>query len=70
MSDEGRSIVDDAFEAVAREAVRKVIADHVGYGIDSEVKNAIKEMARDLVKNDEEVRTKIRDRLLYWIAAS
>lgn len=67
---EAKSIVDEAFEHVAREAVRKVIAQHVGHGIDTDVKAAIKEMANEIVRNDEEVKAKIRERLLYWIAQS
>ncbi len=62
-----KSIVDDAFEAVAREAVRKVIAEHAGCGIDSDVKVAIREMASEIVKTDAEVRKMIRDRMVYWI---
>lgn len=70
MANEARSIVDSAFEEVARQAVRKVIADNVGYGLDSEVKDAIKAMAHEMVKNDPEIKELIRKRLIHWIAQS
>lgn len=65
---EAKSLVDDAFREVARQAVRGVIADEVGSGIDSEVKSAIKEMASEMVQSDPEIKKLIRDRLIYWIA--
>lgn len=65
---QAQSIVDSAFQEVARQAVRDAIADHVGSGVDSEVKEAIRAEAMRLTKEDAEVRKAIRDRLLYWIA--
>ena len=62
-----KSIVDSAFEEVARQAVRGVIADEIGRGVDTEVKDAIREMAREMVENDPEIRKLIRERLIYWI---
>ncbi len=66
---ETKSLVDAAFEQVAREAVKRVIAQHVGSGIDTDVKNAIREMAAEIARTDE-VREKIRERMLYWIERS
>lgn len=65
-----RSIVDSAFEEVARQAVRGVIAEEVGSGIQDEVKTAILEMARDMTKNDPKIQKLIRDALIYWISRS
>lgn len=65
---DAKSIVDSAFEEVARQAVRGVIAQEVGSAVESEAKTAILEMARDMTKNDPEIRQMIRDRLVYWIA--
>ena len=67
MSEEARSLVDDAFREVARRAIREVIADEVGRGIDSEIKDAIKSLAAKMVHEDMELRSMIRDRLIYWI---
>lgn len=61
------SIVESAFAEVARQAVRGVIADEVGSGIDTEVKEAIMEMAREMVRDDPEIKKLIRERLVYWI---
>ena len=67
---QAQSIVDSAFQEVARAAVREAVADHAGSAIDSEVKDAIKAEAMRLTKEDAEVRKAIRDRMLYWIAKS
>lgn len=67
MSEAVKSIVDSALEEVARQAVRGVIADEIGSGLDTEVKDSIREMARVMTKNDPEIRKLIRDRLIYWI---
>lgn len=63
-----KSIVDSAFEEAARQAILNVIARENGYGLDSEIKDSIREVARDMTKNDPEIRKLIRDQLIYWIA--
>lgn len=65
-----KSLVDSAFEEMARQAVQGVIAENWGYGVDTEVKLAIKDVAQAMVREDQELRKMIRDRLVYWIAQS
>lgn len=65
--DAARSLVDRAFEEMARQAIRDVIEKNVGSGLDSEVKTAIREYAAKLVKSDPEIQQMIRERMIYWI---
>jgi|HubBroStandDraft_4_1064222.scaffolds.fasta_scaffold00019_89 hypothetical protein len=62
-----KSLIDRAFEEIARQAVRDVIAREAGSAIDSDVKDAIKLMASNMVKEDVEIRKMIKDRIVYWI---
>lgn len=60
-------LVDEAFREVIKHAVTSVIAQHVGSGIDSEGKTAIRAEANRLCREDPEVRQMIRDALIDWI---
>lgn len=62
-----KTLIDRAFEEVARQAVRDVIAQEAGSAIDSDVKDAIKLMARNMVTDDPDLRKMIKDRIIYWI---
>jgi len=51
----------------AREAIKTVIAENVGYGIDNDIKNAIKEKALTILNEDAEIKDMIREAIIYWI---
>lgn len=64
MSDERDStykfIIDRAFNEAVSAAVQEIIARNVGSGIDSDIKQAIRDEARRLIKEDPEIRQAIR----------
>ena len=62
------ALVSEVFEQFARQAVRNVISEDAGYGIESEVKAAIRKEADRLVMEDPEVRGLIRDSVVRWIS--
>lgn len=56
-------------DAIVRAAAEEVITKHVGYGIDSEIKQAIRTEAARLVKEDAKVRALIKARVEHWVEA-
>ena len=66
MSDESNSIVNRALANLAEEMVKQVLVHHAGYGIETEVKKAILDRARELVKSPE-IEKMIRDTMIHWI---
>lgn len=68
MAGELETLVKSALDDVARQALRGVIQSHAGYGIDNEIKDMIKEEARRLLKEDQEIKNAVREALVYWIA--
>jgi hypothetical protein len=56
-----------SFEEIARQAVNAFISETDDSVMDSEVRAAIMQEACRLVQHDDEVRAKIRERLIYWI---
>lgn len=59
-------IVDTALSEAIRATVRSIIESHTGAGIDSDIKIMLREAAEKLVKT-EEIKTLIREQLIYWI---
>ena len=56
-----------SFDEIARKAVKDFISDTDDSVMDSELRAAIMQEALRLVQHDDEVRAKIRERLIYWI---
>ena len=61
-------IVENVFKGMAYEAIKSVIGDERGRGIETEIKEEIKAEAKRLIKEDEEIKKRIRDALLFWIS--
>jgi len=57
-----------AFDDVVKEAAKQAIADKIGSGINSPVKEAIFGKAVSLVNEDEELKSLIKTRLKHWIS--
>ena len=62
-----QSIVEGALEATIREMVESSIREAAGYGIDDEIKQTIKERARIILDDDDELQEKIRAAMASWI---
>ena len=56
-----------SFDEIARKAVKDFISETDDSVVDSELRAAIMQEALRLVQHDDEVRAKIRERLIYWI---
>ena len=61
-------ILKESIKELVREATVKVISKNAGYGIETEIKAAIKNEAKRLCDEDEEIKKLIRDQLVYWIS--
>ena len=58
-----KQVLNEVMEKVARE----MIIHQAGYGLDTEVKRAVLLEAQRILKEDNEVKTMLRDRLISWI---
>ncbi len=56
-----------SFDEIARKAVKDFISETDDSVMDLELSAAIMQEALRLVQHDDEVRAKIRERLIYWI---
>jgi hypothetical protein len=56
-----------SFDEIARKAIKDFISETDDSVMDSELRAAIMQEALRLVQHDDEVRAKIRERLIYWI---
>ena len=66
----------NTIEAVAERALHEaiyrmaqaVIEEHVGCGVETEIKKAIKTKVEDLFSKDEELCGLLKERIKYWIS--
>ena len=60
--------VQDAFDQLIKDAAKEVIVTKLGYGVDSEVKAALRERAEELLRTDVELGELLKERLMHWIS--
>jgi len=63
-------VVTKVIHEMAEAAVKNVIADKRGYGIETEIKTIIKEEARRLLQEDDDIKAALRKAVIYWIKDS
>ena len=63
-----KKLMDDAFEEAVRKAVRATIMREYGGGLDSEIKDLLRDEAEKMIRNDTEIKKAIRDSMLSWIS--
>lgn len=61
-----KDLINRSFETALDEVVRNVIEKKTGWGVDNEVKAAIKEEARKILQ-EPDMQDALRDRMLHWI---
>lgn len=59
-------IAKEAMEQTIRRICEDVIYNHAGWGLESDVKNEIKEITRKIV-NEPEMKAAIKKKIMYWI---
>jgi uncharacterized UPF0146 family protein len=60
-------VVQDAFDNIVKEAAKNVIVTQLGCGIDTEVKQVLRQKAMDMLNTDEEIKKLLKERLIHWI---
>ena len=60
-------VVQEAFDEIVKKAAMNIIETKLGWGIDTEVKQALRERAVDMLNNDEEIKSLLKERLIHWI---
>ncbi len=60
-------LTKDAFDNIIREAAKQVIVTKIGCGIQTELKAAIEEESARLLREDDEIKTLLKDRLKHWL---
>ncbi len=60
-------LTKEAFNKLIRDAAKEVIATKLGCGIQSEMKMAIESEAARLLKEDDEIKKLLKDRIKHWI---
>ncbi len=60
-------VVQDAFDEIVKKAAKEVIVTQLGCGIDTEVKQVLRQKAMELLNNDEEIKELLKERLIHWI---
>lgn len=63
-----KDIITGAWAESIRRTVKKVIAEHAGHGLDTEIQQVIKEQALKMIESDAELQGMIRDALKSWIS--
>lgn len=63
-----KSIVADTWTDALRLVVRKTIAEHAGYGLDTEIQQIIKEQARKMIESSPELQEMIFEAMKSWIS--
>lgn len=62
-----KNLIEQVIEQVIRRAADGVITERYGSAVQSEVKDAIKQEASRLVREDAEIKEMIRNNLIHWI---
>ena len=61
-------VVQEAFDEIVKKAALNIIETKLGYGIDTEVKQALRQKAMELLNSDEEIKELLKERLIHWIS--
>lgn len=67
MENDTKSLVDSALEDIALKAIKSVIVRESGWGIETEIKELIKEKARKILEESPELQAMIRERIIFWV---
>ena len=60
-------LTKEAFDNIIREAAKQVIVMKIGCGVQTELKTTIEEEAARLLREDEEIKTLLKDRIKHWL---
>ena len=60
-------VVQEAFDEIVKKAALNIIETKLGCGIDTEVKQALRQKAMELLSNDGEIKELLKERLIHWI---
>ncbi len=60
-------LTKEAFNKLVRDAAKEIIVTKLGYGLQSEMKTAIESEAARLLREDDEIKQILKDRIKYWI---
>ena len=60
-------LTKEAFNKLVRDAAKEVIVTKLGCGIQSEMKTAIESESARLLREDDEIKQLLKDRIKHWI---